>query len=257
MKDFDEKMKQRAQSEQMCMNPEAEARLQSRLERAPEPRKRRELEVPMIVFPAIAGVAAALILMMAVFMQPTPDCTLGVLPHEGALPQLVPVTQGEMNEKPIISSDAAFTGDAVQLTTWLDNPLDDDIWLVALEPELEGAQQQPGRVLIWLEPGAMCSHSFEWRGVQGGEAAPHSRYAAYRVTAHTLHWFEEEALLQDAFDAGALIVNAGDWANGEAGEVTLLLPQGQPQDPLAYYAEKGMLTKEAEADEAIRAVKEP
>lgn len=258
MNDFDRKMRDRAAQEEMQVNAAAEARMADRLYSAPEPKKKKEREINILAVPAVlCGVAAALILLLAFFLQPQTDSTLGVLPSETHLPQMVPVTQGKLDEKPVVSSDIVFEGDTVRMTTWLENPVDDDIWLIAWQPLLEGAVQQPVSQLIWLEPGAMCSQTYEWNGVEAQSATVRWQYTAYRVTAHTLHWMEDEALLQDAFDAGALILQPGDWPNGQAGEMNLLLPKGQTQDPLSYYIENGMLSAEDSADEMLTVVKEP
>ena len=235
MNDFDRKMRDRAAQEEMQVNAAAEARMADRLYSAPEPKKKKEREINILAVPAVlGGVAAALILLLAFFTQPQTDSTLGVLPSETHLPQMVPVTQGKLDEKPVVSSDIVFEG---------------DIWLIAWQPLLEGVVQQPVSQLIWLEPGAMCSQTYEWNGVEAQSATVRWQYTAYRVTAHTLHWMEDEAVLQDAFDAGALILQPGDWPNGQAGEMNLPLPKGQTQDPLSYYIEKGMLSAEDSADE--------
>lgn len=257
MNDFDQQMKEKAAQEEMQINPFTEARMEEKLYAAEEPKKKKELEINILAVPAIfGGVALALIVLLALMMQPSADNTLGLLPQETRLPVMVPVTQGKVDEQPVVSADVTFAGDQVQVTAWLENPVDDDIWLIDWQPALEGADAQPERELIWLEPGAMFTQTYQWN-VQEDEANIRCQYTAYRVTAHTLHWMEDEALLQDAFDAGALILQAGEWANGQAGEMHLLLPEGQTQEPLSYYIEKGMLTEGFSADETLTAVREP
>lgn len=257
MNEFDQRMKQRAAQEKMQMEPDAESRMEQKLYAEPLPPRKKEMEVNiMTLYAIIGGVAAALIVMLAFLCQPKPDSTIGLLPSDLPVAQLIPVTQGKVDEQPVVSSDITFTGNVVQMTTWMENPVDDDIWLIEWEPTLEGAESQPARQLIWLEPGSIFSETYEWN-TTGDAASVRCPFTAYRVTAHTLHWFEDETLLQDAFVAGALILEAGEWANGQAGEVTLLLPDLQQQEPLSYYIEKGMLTEELSADEVLQVVKEP
>ena len=258
MNRFDERMKQRAQQEEMRLDPVMEERMEEKLYSAEEPKKKKELEVNiMALYAVLGGVAAALILMLAFLSQPKDDSMLGVLPNETHLPQLIPVTQGKLDEQPVVSADVAFSGNAIQMTAWLENPVDDDIWLIDWQPSLEGAEDQPKRQLIWLEPGAMFTQTYEWKDQAADQVNVRCRYTAYRVTAHTLHWMEDEALLQDAFEAGALILQPGEWANGQAGEMQLPLPEGQTDDPISYYIKKGMLTEGFSADEVLRAEKQP
>lgn len=262
---FDEQMRARARQDDMRIRGDVEQRLVYALRRsaAGTPEKRRWKLILAV------EIAMALALLM-LLVRPADDITcVGMLPQATNLPAMIPVTQGTVDGQPEIFADITFTGDTVQLHARMTNAKDDDIWLIDCQAALDGADRQPARRLIWLEPGAEYRQEYAWQGMQTDAAQVRWTFTGYRVTAHTLHWMdgqsfpgdedyeEDQSLLRDAFAAEALILHPGDWQSGQAGEMRLVLPDDQPQDPLSYYIEKGMLTEGCSADETLTAGRLP
>ena len=132
-----------------------------------------------------------------------------------------------------------------------------DIWILHWEAGLvgEGVQTAAPTPLIWLEAGVAFTDEAAWllNGTQSSSLDWHC--AAYRVTADILQWLDEEhlspgeegyerqqELLQAAYEAGALIIAAGNWPAGSAGEIRLILPDNcEETDVLSYYVTIGAL----------------
>lgn len=255
MNRFDEKMRRRAAQEDWHTSPETDARLRRSLHSAvaERPRRRRLL----FAVPIVAAAAA----LMLLCIRPAPDARnqQGLLPS--ATPAFVPLAQGAADELPTVTADYTFAGDVVQLSVKMSNEKDDDIWLAEYQAQLNG---QTVRMLIWLEPGAQYQREYTWQDVQQDTADVQWSLAEYRVTAHTLHWMEtqayrddedyevDQAILRDACAAGALILRPGEWENGEAGEMELLLPdEFAGEDALTYYATHGMLEEKLREKDTV------
>lgn len=255
MNRFDEKMRRRAAQEDWHTSPETDARLRRSLHSAAAERPRRRrllLAVPIVA-------AAATLMLLGI--RPAPDARnqQGLLPS--ATPAFVPLAQGAADELPTVTADYTFAGDVVQLSVKMSNEKDDDIWLAEYQAQLNG---QTVRMLIWLEPGAQYQREYTWQDVQQDTADVQWSLAEYRVTAHTLHWMETQAyrddedyevdqtILRDACAAGALILRPGEWENGEAGEMELLLPdEFAGEDALTYYATHGMLEEKLREKDTV------
>ena len=149
----------------------------------------------------------------------------------------------------------------------------EDIWLLTWNalPPLEHKdyqQAQKPTPYIWLEPGASYADSASvfWQGNESRQSVEVlCSCSAYRVTADLLFWqdgplqdahgedyADQQALLEDAFASGALMLYAQEWQAGTAGGVELLIPDRAREanpDALQYYIASGALTLGAETHE--------
>ena len=239
---FDELMRNRARQEKITVRHETDLLFQNAMKRArleavrqPEPvRKKSSRKVWAIV--AAECIAAAILLLLI----PVRDVTRqsAIQRQTGQTAAMKPVTQGVINKGPSVRFDMVYLQNTVTLEGRFENLEDDDTWLVQCEAMLDQPEQmKPLEYVIMLEPGAECVHQMVWENVDTQQAKVNWRYTAYRVTADMLYWLDGEALkptdedyqdqqllMQDAFETQALILEAGDWSNGMAGPVRVLLP---------------------------------
>ena len=140
-----------------------------------------------------------------------------------------------------------------------------DIWLVSWTVDTAGDVLEPPDTLIWLEPGASCYDCAAWTG--DAMAQPSAwRYTSYRVTADVLHWMDgewlrpgetgyaaQQDLIIDAYENGALVLAPGDWENGMAGEMALVLPDAMGNvSALDTYLAAGLIVEESGGTEGIQ-----
>lgn len=133
-----------------------------------------------------------------------------------------------------------------------------DIWLVSWSVDTASEMLEPPDELIWLEPGASCVDQAAWP-VEGEQEQPVWRYTAYRVTADVLHWMDgdwlrpgedgyaaQQALITDAYENGALVLAPGNWENGMAGPMALVLPDALGNvSALETYLAAGLIVQES------------
>ena len=133
-----------------------------------------------------------------------------------------------------------------------------DIWLVSWSVDTASEMLEPPDELIWLEPGASCVDQAAWP-VEGEPEQPVWRYTAYRVTADVLHWMDgdwlrpgedgyaaQQALITDAYENGALVLAPGNWENGMAGPMALVLPDALGNvSALETYLAAGLIVQES------------
>lgn len=247
---FDQAVRQRAAREQMNLKPEAEARFErglarARAQQAAEPRRKRNWAWKL----SIAVALQCAVVLGLLWFFPSEDRVRGVLPMDA--PQLVSsgiTSLAQSKPAPQAQVDAVYTREGFQVEGRFESHAD-DIWLV--EWSAHTSDRSTGD-LLWLEPGASCVQRTVWQGLPP-RVEMSWQYRAYRVTADVLHWVDDGAeaedqqqLMEDAFQTGALLLLAGDWENGAAGPMRLLLPDSYRQEhpdvtPLAYYLQQGML----------------
>lgn len=264
---FDERVRAKTQKEVFTPTLEAEGKLAQAMregtaEWALQPRKK-----VVSLRRAAASAAAVAAVLMLVFLQPFSDSKLGgERQMTAAQPAFTPIPV----TVPEVFINAMQTGACLDTSAAFSNHTG-DIWIIQWNLGLK-RDDHPQRTLpvktIWLETGiTYTDHEPVWyeEGDWPSPVQVHCRYQAYRVTAKILHWMdgewlrpgqegyaEQQSLMEDALAAGAIILYPGDWPEGESGEMTLLLPDSLSQeDPLAYYAENGML--ERVLDELVEA----
>lgn len=252
---WDDSLRRQAQKETWTLTPEAEAHFrsaaaQARRENAQPKADKRRFRTSVWVVAAECALALLLIL------WPARDRVRGPLPAAPETEAMHPVTQGQQALAPSVRLDATLLeGQETRVQGTFGNETD-EIWLIEWFSQLEDGKL--GGHLLWLEPGASCEDAMTWEPAQEGWRLQWS-YRGYRVTAAVLHWLDgerlvpgdadyagQQELLEAAFEADALILSPGIWPDGQAGEMTLLLPDAylaaHPQEsPLDYYLRKGMV----------------
>lgn len=132
------------------------------------------------------------------------------------------------------------------------------IWLVSWSVDNASGMLEPPDELIWMEPGASCTDHAAWPA-EGTQEMPFWQYTAYRVTADILHWMDgewlrpgeegyaaQQALITDAYENGALVLAPGDWENGMAGPMALVLPDAMGSiSALETYLAAGLIVEES------------
>lgn len=259
MRAFDEQLRKMAQEERWTPSAKARAELcQAMRTGAPHAPGKRRWHLPALA----AGLAAAAVLVALAFRPPMDVQTGGLLSTQqqdgfvladGETPLPVTVPEGKINilsaEKGV-SAQATFTNQTA------------DIWLLQWDAQLlaDASQTRAAMPLIWLEAGVSFTDQAEWtlsEALPGGQARVEWSYTAYRVTADILQWLDEEwltpgqegyeeqqDLIQAAYEARAIILSAGNWPVGSAGEMRLVLPDGcEEEDVLDYYVRIGALEK--------------
>ena len=133
-----------------------------------------------------------------------------------------------------------------------------DIWLVSWSVDTAADMLESPDELIWLEPGASCTDYAAWP-VEGEQETPTWQYTAYRVDADVLHWMDgdwlrpgeegyaaQQALITDAYENGALVLAPGNWENGMAGPMALVLPDALGNiSSLETYLAAGLIVQES------------
>ena len=133
-----------------------------------------------------------------------------------------------------------------------------DIWLVSWAVDTAADMLESPDELIWLEPGASCTDYAAWP-VEGEQETPTWQYTAYRVDADVLHWMDgdwlrpgeegyaaQQALITDAYENGALVLAPGNWENGMAGPMALVLPDALGNiSSLETYLAAGLIVQES------------
>lgn len=270
---FDEALRRRLEKEEFEVNPAVEEKIRQTM-RSPVMRRgtRRVARRSLRLAPVFAAlmVTATVALTLA---QPPKDATNG---QTSPVDQPVIVaTTGVENTNAAFDSaprvhigvryagrKAEFTAEIVNNTqsTWVLQ------WRTSVEHhELNGwTQAREPEQLLWLEPGSSCTDKAVWLAF---ESAPQTlacgwQYTGYRVDGGMLFWIdgyrqlgeegyaEQQMLLEEAFDAESLLISAGEWENGEAGAVELVLPERyQRQHPgetaLQYYRGMGALNEDS------------
>lgn len=271
MKQFDEQLRKRVQQEHWQASKEARMHLLIALEKAerktaPAPSARRWR----------AALAVGLV-GTAVLLMTLSDPRKDILNESGMLPahqETIVQTQGKTDPvRPNADLNVKISQEALQAEAVFSNQTE-DIWLLQWSARpLSEAEYQTGP-LVWLEPGVQFTDSLKWPLPQSrAEEQPviEWKYTAYRVTAKIIQWLDEEwlkkgqegyerqqDLLEAAWEAQALILFAGEWPGGQAGEVRLVLPDTHMQeDLLAYYASIEALEKGAEEHEVVAGSAQP
>lgn len=250
---FDEDMRLRAAKEQAELTPQAQEHFRDAIESAravmPKP-DRATLNGWKLA--ALPWVAVGVIMLLLIPRQDVTDQgRIAQMPQEEISATMTPVTQPQYARAPQVRFDASMLKEEMRVDGNFQNDTQ-DIWLVGWKAQISGDHAAVSR-LLWLEPGAECEDSVMWQPQEAMEVS--WEYTGWRVTAKMLHWVEgdvltsgaegyeeQQALMCDAMDAGALILAAGEWENGKAGAMQLPLPEGcGVENALLYYEEKGML----------------
>ncbi len=268
--EFDKALRQRAAQETFATTPKGDDVVRRAMHKGraaaahmPAPRKRHAWEYALLA----AGVVCVAALCL-VFSQPSVDRQNGVQPvaHPAIVQTTALVAQNEEATLPQVQSRAWWDMWTVRLEAALRNDTQ-DIWLVQYKATVDGYPVQEPAELVWLEPGASCTLSGLWTAGESTDWDETSAsmtgltwgYQSYRVTAEMLFWLEgewlstseegyaeQQALIEDAFQNGAFILSPGEWENGMAGEMHLVLPDSylfaHPDlSAVEYYTQAGML----------------
>lgn len=247
MKNFDDSIRERIAREGMHLQDRAEARFEGMLANVRvQPREKRTRRVAILV-----SAGAALCALLALCMlSPAQDLVKnGALPTEE--PIILPLTQSgqPIMATPEVYTEASWNTDGEVRLWWRMKNETEEIWLIRCTAQLEGEAQTDG--LIWLEPGAEYSEQNVWS--RQGKTVLTAAYRGYRVTAAVLHWVEDgeatdqQSLMEDAFQNGALSLRAGEWLSGKAGPMELALPESYRSehpnaDAMDVYEQKGCIT---------------
>lgn len=246
MNAFDEKIRKSVQAENMRLNPEAEVRFEQAMAKArtqQTPKRRMSQWVALVT-------ALCMMIPLAVFVWQLPsreDVRNGMMvPYEQ--PTIQPLSQPKA---PLVYFDAYIMEETLSVEGRFRNDAD-EIWLVEWSAEEEGG-------LVWLEPGAECVQRASWEGRNQAEVA----WKGYRVTSDFLHWMDgayltpedegyadQQLLIEDAFANGAIVLAPGEWENGEAGPMELVLPaiykeENPEANAVEVYVQSGDLTDES------------
>jgi len=267
MKQFDRQMRLKTQKERWTASAEARTQLMRTMETAAGKGPQRAKGTRWSAAVLAAGAACAAIALAALTL-PRKD----ILNEEGALHEPVNVMVLAQGDKQPIRPEAALhvtASEAAICAEAVFRNQTEDIWLLRWSARLPGETEYRTSPLIWLETGVQYSDTLEWQrlGQQDEQAVVEWKYEAYRVTADILHWVdgdwlkpgqegyeEQQDLLTAAWEARALILSAGDWPDGQAGEMQLVLPDAQmTEDILAYYLKIGALEEGAAEQEAVSA----
>ncbi len=247
MERFDEQMRLRAQREPLTASPQARKKLAAAMQ-AGRQTTQRTWHRPIFA----AGAALAVVILQLVFIQPpldpTPQAAILAQPDEMASP--VPVTEIEAR------MELALENRELHATATFANHTG-DIWLIRwwAQPECEMQVAHQPTKLIWLETGITFEDCAEWLPMEQTACSVNWGYEAYRVSASVLHWLdgdwllpgqegyeEQQDLIEEAFQTGALILCVGDWPDGTSGEMQLVLPDSQKGvDPIPYYVQAGCI----------------
>lgn len=250
---FDQRVRRRAAQEQIRLKPEAEFRFEQAMARArtqpaEEGHSKRHWGWKL---GAVLAVQCALVLAVLWFV-PAQDRVKGALPMDApklVSSEILPLAQS--HSAPMAQVDAVYTQGGFLVEGSFCNQ-SDDIWLIGWTAQT--GDRRTGD-LLWLEPGAACVQHTVWQDLPE-KVELNWQYQGYRVTADVLHWVDAEAeeadqqmLMEDAFACGALLLLPGDWENGAAGPMQLLLPKSYQQQnpgvaPLDYYLEQGLIQAE-------------
>lgn len=252
-REFDAVLHKRANGETMLLSAEAQARFLFAQQKAAQ----------LVAKPAaynrrmsLALVGCMLAVLLLVCLRPAADRVQnGVLPADAVPLTFVPTAQKTI--VPDVRFDVAYDTGKALVQVDMENQTD-ETWLIAWHGRQEGFPFFRG--VAWLEAGAKYAACTGWRGHMPKTGRIETCYTAYRITADMLHWVEppipigedgyedQQSLLQDGMDANALSLSACEWANGEAGEVRLMLPEAYLQthsleSEIDYYVRVGALTQ--------------
>jgi len=260
---FDARMKQRAQRETFTANADAQQRFQQAIRTGALRMNQHHGRISWQRM--LAGLAAAAMIVAAIFLiQPPSDQFKhsAVVADHDLMATPVPVTVPECTVSLSVSNRMMHAEATLSNHTG-------DIWLMQWNAQpIRSAQKVAGPTgLIWLETDITFSDHASWKLAGGWEEQPEQArwtFTGYRVAEKLLHWIdgewllpgnegyeEQQALIEDAFANGALILAPGDWPEGTSGEMQLVLPdqfqQEHPEmDALSYYVQTGVLVKEAQ-----------
>lgn len=259
---FDESLRRRAREETFEVSAQADARVTRAIRRgmrANRKTQRATWAVPMTVAVAACAIAAVVWL-----TQPITDRTVSIEADFSSrvFETILPLTNGTEEENEKNSDIATDASAAVERGVWraearFSNDTE-DIYLVSWSVDGAVDLLEPPDELIWLEPGASCTDYAAWP-VEGEQETPVWQYTAYRVTADMLHWMDgdwlrpgeegyaaQQALITDAYENGALVLAPGDWENGMAGPMALVLPDAMGNiSPLETYLAAGLVVEES------------
>ena len=259
---FDESLRRRAQEELFEISAEADARVARAIRRGM--RVDRKPQRATWAAPLTAAVAACAIAALVWLTQPITDRTVSIEADFSSqvFETVLPLTNGTEEEDEKNSDIATDASAAVERGVWraearFSNDTQ-DIYLVSWSVDGAADLLEPPDELIWLEPGASCTDYAAWP-VEGEQETPVWRYTAYRVTADMLHWMDgdwlrpgeegyaaQQALITDAYENGALVLAPGDWENGMAGPMALVLPDAMGNtSPLETYLAAGLVVEES------------
>ena len=264
---FDHQMRKKAQQETLTASQHAQIRLAQAMRTghaaATRPLRSRR--------PALAAVTAVLaVLVIFLSLQPPVDAWR----REGNETQQASfvMANGEPAATPVPVTIPQGTASAFQIGRWIQTEASfanhtADIWLIDWEASIDhtASFKQPTD-LIWLETEVVYQDVVSWIIPKREPLKDKTReirwsYTLYRVAADVLHWIDEEylqpgqegyeeqqALIEDAFSVGALILLTGEWPEGKAGEMQLILPDSYlaaypDADALEYYTRIGALEK--------------
>ena len=257
---FDRELRERARQEHFEASASAEQKLDRAICRARQAgaadRPRRRAGARMTALAAAAAVCAAALILAAI--RPHDDLLRGTVAQPGpaAVRTAVPLAQPRRSAVPQAAASAWLAADELTAEAEFRNDTG-EIWLIEWSAEAEGAAVEAPDGLLWLEPGAICTDRAVWSAEGTGAGREVTwRWAGYRVEAGMLHWIDgdwlrpgqegyadQQALIGDAYENGALILCAGDWENGMAGEMTLVRPDdvADGATALEHYVRAGLL----------------
>lgn len=259
---FDESLRRRAQEELFEISAEADARVARAIRRGM--RVDRKPQRATWAAPLTAAVAAYAIAAVVWLTQPITDRTVSIEADFSSqvFETVLPLTNGTAEEDEKNSDIATDASAAVERGVWraearFSNDTQ-DIYLVSWSVDGAADLLEPPDELIWLEPGASCTDYAAWP-VEGEQETPVWRYTAYRVTADMLHWMDgdwlrpgeegyaaQQALITDAYENGALVLAPGNWENGMAGPMALVLPDAMGNvSALETYLAAGLIVQES------------
>lgn len=268
---FDEALRRRMEKEEFVVNPAVEEQIRQTL-RSPAARDetRRVARRSLRLVPAFAAlmVTAAVALTLA---QPPRDATNGqTSPVER--PVIAAATGAEnrnvaFDPAPRVNIGVRYAGRKAEFTAEIVNHTQ-STWVIQWGTSVEHHEQngwtqaRAPEPFLWLEPGASCSDQAVWLAF---ESVPQTlacgwQYTGYRVDSGMLFWIdgyrqpgdegytEQQMLLEEAFNADSLLISAGEWENGEAGAVELVLPERYQrlhpgETALQYYLDTGALNE--------------
>ena len=256
MKNFDRRMRQKAQGENWQLKQDAQERLGEALDRARMQPSKPSRDRASAMGWKLAALPWAVVGVIMLLLIPRQDVTDQGLAPQPAQQEISAAMQpaAQYARKPDVWFEASYINEEVRVDASFRNDTQ-DIWIVEWNAKLQDDDAAAGS-LIWLEPGAECEDAIIWQTSEDAVDVEW-QHACWRVTAKVLHWVEgdvltpgqdgyedQQSLMKDAMEAGALILAPEEWANGEAGRMRLPMPKGyEKENILQYYFETGALEK--------------
>ena len=260
---FDAQMRRKAQQETLTASADSQRRFQQAMQKGATQMNQRSSHPWKLR--AAAYAASVMMIAAAIWIiQPPSDRfnRSAVTSEHSVWATTVPVTVPECKVSLSVSNRTLHA--EAQLANHTG-----EIWLIQwnADPGENAHRMQDPTQLIWLETGITLTDQAGWRLSSGWEeqlAQAEWHFKGYRVSAQILHWIEgewllpgaegyaeQQMLIEDAFENGALILAPGDWPEGTSGEMQLVLPDSYQKehpetDALSYYVQAGLVVLEAQ-----------